>query len=141
MMDLARILVATDFDAASAAAVDAAADLACATGASVHLLSVLEALMYTPKEIAAFAERDPRTHPEVTRKMEVAIGRLRERGVKEVDGSIEFGIPVDVILRHANEGRFGLLLIGSRRHGSSAAYVIPRSRIPVMAVPSPWSAP
>jgi nucleotide-binding universal stress UspA family protein len=136
MSGLRRILVAIDFDATSDVIVEAAAALARATNASVHLLCVLEALMYSSPEMAAQAERDPQTHPEATRKMVDAVGRLRHGGVKDADGSIEYGIAVDVLLRHANAGKFDLLIIGSRRHGSTAAYVIPRSKIPVMTVPS-----
>jgi nucleotide-binding universal stress UspA family protein len=139
-MSFRHILVATDFDATSDAVVEAAAALARATDASVHLLCVLEALMYSSPEMAAQAERDPRTHPEASRKMADALDRLLDRGVKEADGSIDYGIGVDVILRHANAGKFDLLIIGSRRHGSTAAYVIPRSKIPVMTVPSAASA-
>ena len=131
MSGLRRILVATDFDATSDAVVHAAAAVARATDASV-----LEALMYSSPEMAAQAERDRRTHPEATRKMADAVGQLRDGGVKDANGSIEYGIAVDVLLRHANAGKFDLLIIGSRRHGSTAAYVIPRSKIPVMTVPS-----
>ena len=140
MSNLQRILVATDFDTVSEGAVEAAAKLACSTNASIHLLCVLEALMYAPPDMADMAERDPRTHPEATRKMAEAVRQLRERGVREADGSIEFGIAVDVILRRANDGQFDLLVVGNRRHGSTAAYVIPRSKIPVMTVPFAASA-
>jgi hypothetical protein len=43
------------------------------------VLCVLEALMYSSPEMAAQAERDPRTHPEATGKMANAI-RRRQRG-------------------------------------------------------------
>jgi nucleotide-binding universal stress UspA family protein len=101
----------------------------------VHVLYVLEALMYSPPAIAALAQKDPRTHPEGTRRMAAATARLAELGVNSVESSIEFGIAVDVIVRYANDGRFDVLVIGSRRHGSTSAYVVPRSRIPVFSVP------
>lgn len=131
-----RILVATDFDASSDGSLKAAAELARARDAPVHVLYVLEALMYSPPAIAALAEKDPATHPEATRRMAAAKARLAELGVHSVECSIEYGIAVDVIVRYANDGRFDVLVIGSRRHGSTAANVVPRSRIPVFAVPS-----
>jgi universal stress protein A len=135
-MAFRRILLATDFDEVSGDALRIAAGLAREHGASVRVLYVLEALMYTAPDMAALAEKDPRTHPEATRLMAAAKDELARLGVKNVETTIEYGIAVDVIVRYANDGRFDVLVIGSRRHGSTASYVVPRSRIPVVAVPS-----
>lgn len=67
---LGRILVATNFDSASNAAVGTAANLARALGGSIHVLCVLEALMYAVPDMVAWAESDPRTHPEATRRLQ-----------------------------------------------------------------------
>jgi hypothetical protein len=90
-----RILLATNFDGASGAIIDAAASLARAGGGSIHVLCVLEALMYGVPEMSAWAERDARTHPEVTRRLEDATSTLRAAGVEQVDASVEYGIPVE----------------------------------------------
>lgn len=130
-----RILVATDFDVPSDAAIETGAALARDANGLVHLLSVLEALMYTPPDMAAFAARDPELHPEATRNMESAVRRLHELGVETVASSIEFGIAADVIVRYANSGEFDLVVLGSRGRGSTSAYVISHVSTPVMVIP------
>jgi nucleotide-binding universal stress UspA family protein len=130
-----RLLVATDFDPASEAALERSAALARDSNGSILLLCVLEALMYAPPDMAALAARDPSLHPEVTRHMEDAVRRLHELGIATVSARIEFGIAEDVIARYANSGKFDLLVLGSRGNGSTSAYVIPRVTIPVMVVP------
>lgn len=133
---LHRLLVATDFDAASDAAVEVGAVLARDVSASIHLLCVLEALMYTPPDMTALAARDPELHPEATRQMASAVHRVHELGVESVSSSIEFGIAVEVLVRYANSAKFDLLVLGRRQHGSTAAYVVPRVSIPVLVIPA-----
>jgi nucleotide-binding universal stress UspA family protein len=133
---LRRILVATNFDGASNAAVETAANLARALGGSIHVLYVLEALMYAVPDMAAWAECDPRTHPEATRRLQEIIQVFRAHGVEHVDGSIEYGIASDVILRHANGGNFDLLVVGSHgRRGGVDTRLVAHAEIPVIAVP------
>jgi len=115
---------------------DGAAVLARSVGASVHILCVLEALMYTPPEMRTLAQRDPGTHPETTQKLADAIGLVHGMGVQEVDGEIEFGIALDVVVQKANSGRFDLLVVGARGRGHVAPQVIARATIPVLAVPA-----
>jgi nucleotide-binding universal stress UspA family protein len=136
MTEFKRILLATNFDSASSATLDAAADLARAVGGRIHVLCVLEALMYTAAEMAVWAERDPRTHPEVTRKLRETVEALRARGVEEVDGGVEYGIAGDLILRRANEGGHDLLVIGGRgRVGGVGEFLVANAKIPVITVP------
>ena len=135
MAELKRILVATNFDDASGAVVEAAASLAQGLGASVYVLCVLEALMYSGPEMTAWAERDPRTHPHVTRQLTDAVHALRASGVEDIDGGLGYGIAGDVILRRASEGRFDLIVVGT--HGNQTgvgAYLRARSTVPVIAV-------
>lgn len=137
MTEFKRILLATNFDDASSAAVETAVGLARAAGESIHVLCVLEALMYAPPEMAQWAERDPQTHPEVTRKLQDVLRAIRARGVETIDGAIEYGIAVDVILRHANGGHFNLVVVGNHgRGGNLGAYVTARTKVPVVAVPA-----
>ncbi len=131
-----RILIATHFGGSFDAAADAAATLARALGGSIHLLCVLEAPMYGVPDMARMAERDARTHPEVSRRLQEATDALRAQGVAEVDASVAYGVPGDVILRVASEGRFSLLVIGSSgRGGGVAAELVARAKIPEMAIP------
>jgi nucleotide-binding universal stress UspA family protein len=136
---LHRLLIATNFDAASEAAVDMGAALAYRAGgaASIHLVCVLEALMYTPWNMAALAERDPDLHPEVTHRVTNAVQHLREYGIENVESSIEFGIAADVIVRYAASGKFDVLILGRRQKASTATYVMARASIPVLTVAPP----
>jgi nucleotide-binding universal stress UspA family protein len=137
MKELKRILLATNFDSASYAAMETAAALARPANGSIYVLCVLEALMYDTPEMAAWAERDPRTHPEVTRQLQETLSGLLARGVKHVNGGVEYGIAADIILRHANEPRFDLVVVGSHGHvGGVEAVLHARAKIPVVAVPA-----
>jgi nucleotide-binding universal stress UspA family protein len=133
---LERILVATLLDAASTHELDAAATLARAAGGSIRLLHVLEALMYASPEMTELARRDPNTHPEASRRMADAIRHVTAAGVTDVQGDIEFGIPADVILAKANDGRHDLLVLGNRgRTGGVRARALAEAKIPVLSVP------
>jgi|ERR1700733_4017681 len=126
---LHRLLVATDFDAASDAAVEMGAALARDASAFVHLLYVIQA----PAPPGAGA--NPKLPPEATCNMANAVRHLHELGVESVTSSIEFGIPADVIVRHASSTKFDLLVLGGRGKGSTSKYVVMRVRIPVMVIP------
>jgi nucleotide-binding universal stress UspA family protein len=135
--DFHRLLIATDFDAASDAAVEFGAALAKRVGpaASIHVLSVLEALMYTPPKMAMLSERDPDLHPEATGRMASTVRRLHEHGIDAVESSFEFGIASDVIVTYANSGRFDVLIVGRRTKGSTVGSLLPRVNIPLLTVP------
>jgi nucleotide-binding universal stress UspA family protein len=135
-MAASRILVATDFDAASDAALEGAAQLAVSLGGPVHLLYVLEALMYGSAEMAGLADRDPKLHVAATKRVEAAVAALKSRGVSRVTSSIEYGIAVDVIAKHAIASEHDLLVVGSHGRGTTVGDIIKRSAIPVMAVPA-----
>jgi nucleotide-binding universal stress UspA family protein len=133
---LERLLVATLLDPASMRELAMVATLAKATNGSVRLLHVLEALMYASPEMTELARRDPNNHPEASRKMAEAIRLVTEMGVSDVQGSIEFGIPGDVILAQANSGAFDLLVLSHRsRGGGLYARAVAEAKIPVMSVP------
>jgi nucleotide-binding universal stress UspA family protein len=136
---LHRLLIATNFDAASEAAIEMGAALGYRAGgsSSIHLVCVLEALMYTPWNMAALSRRDPDLHPEVTHRVVTAVQRLREYGIENVESSIEFGIAADVIVRYAVSGKFDVLILGRRQKASTAAYVMARASLPVLTVVSP----
>jgi nucleotide-binding universal stress UspA family protein len=131
------LLVAMHLDPGAETVLEAAAALAKETGARVHVLSVLEALMYSPLDLGPFEERDPELHPEASRGMTRAVARLQELGVETVTGGIEFGIAADVIVQQADPARFDMILLGRRGKGSVAAEVMARASIPVLIVPLP----
>jgi nucleotide-binding universal stress UspA family protein len=132
---LERILVATDLAPDAGAVVRTAAILGRSVGARVHVICVLEALMYSPPEMRALAEADRDTHPEASKKLADAVGTIHTLGVQEVDGEIEFGIAMDVVLGHANSGRYDLVVTGTRGRGFFSSQLLARSTIPVLAVP------
>ena len=112
-----------------------AAVIARAVGAKVHVLCVLEAIMYTPKAMRELAERDPETHPEATRRLAEALRLLHELGVQDAEGELEFGVGVDVVLERTRSARYDLLVLAKRPEGHFSALVLEKSRIPVLAVP------
>jgi nucleotide-binding universal stress UspA family protein len=135
-VSIQRILIATELEAASETAVEIGTTLAQATRASVHLLCVLEAIMYSPPTMVSLVKEAPeKTHPEASRKMTELVRRLRKAEIENVRSSIEFGIAVDVIQRRAEEGSFDLVVLGAGRRGTSATRLITRLKIPVLAVP------
>ena len=103
--------------------------------ARVHLLYVLEALMYEAPGMAKEAERIPGLHAEASRKVAAAVARLEARGVSKVSSVIEYGIAQDVIAKEARDSEFDLLVIGSHGRGTTVRDIIRKSAIPVMAVP------
>jgi nucleotide-binding universal stress UspA family protein len=135
-MAASRILLATDFDSASAAALEACAQLAVPLEARVTVLSVLEALMVGSAEMTKLAERDPAAHASATKRLAGAVARLSARGVAEVVSSVEYGVSVDLIAKHAIKSEFEILVIGSHGRGTTVGDIIRKSAIPVMAVPA-----
>jgi nucleotide-binding universal stress UspA family protein len=136
VMPASRILLATDFDSASDAALTAGAQLAVTLEARVTVLSVLEALMYASPEMGGLAEKDPNTHVEATRKVTEAVERLRTSGVRDVSSAIEYGIAVEVICKHAHKDEYDLVVVGSHGRGTTVGDIIRKSAVPVMAVPA-----
>jgi nucleotide-binding universal stress UspA family protein len=130
------VLIATDFDSASDAAVEVGAMLARDAAAEVHLLCVLEALMYSPLDIAERAAKDHELHPEASRNMARTVRRVQALGVEQVETALEFGIAADVIVRYASSGRFDLLVLGHRGRSTSSSAALLRASIPVLVVPT-----
>jgi nucleotide-binding universal stress UspA family protein len=131
-----RLLVATLLEP-PLREVETAAALARAVGGSVCVLHVLEALMYSSAEMTELARRNPQTHPEASRKLAEAVRLVTTLGVSDAQGSIEYGIPAEIVVRYANSGRFDLLVLGNRgRSGGVHARALAESRIPVMNVPT-----
>ncbi len=136
------ILVAHDFSERSTAAVAVAREWALALGAEVHLLHVVEPVVY-PEFYAVDVMPDEVLHRIEERSVEAMEAAAAEQ-LQGVPHSLEVvsGRAVDAILDAADPERFDLVIMGTRglsglQHlllGSVAEGVVRRSGIPVLTV-------
>ena len=136
------ILVSHDFSQRSEAAVAVAREWALALGAEVHLLHVVEPVVY-PEFYAVDVMPDEVLHRIEERSVEAmkAAAAVQLKGVAHTL-EVVTGRAVDVILDAADPARFDLVIMGTRglsglQHlllGSVAEGVVRRSRIPVLTV-------
>ena len=149
---LTRVLVATDFSPASAMAVTYAIDLATSTGASVHLLHVVEGWLLTETYLQA---------------LHIELPGLRERVINEADSTLRTlaaamagrrvatfttvreGRPLEVIVEVARSSRADLIIVGTHGRsgvahaviGSVAERVVRSAPCPVLTVRAAQSQP
>ncbi len=136
------ILVSHDFSQRSEAAVAVAREWALALGAEVHLLHVVEPVVY-PEFYAVDVMPDEVLHRIEERSVEAmkAAAAVQLKGVAHTL-EVVTGRAVDAILDAADPARFDLVIMGTRglsglQHlllGSVAEGVVRRSRIPVLTV-------
>ena len=136
------ILVCHDFSERSEAAVGMARQWALALGAEVHLLHVVEPVVY-PEFYAVDVMPDEVLHRIEERSVEAmeAAAAVQLQGVVHTL-EVVTGRAVDAILDAADPARFDLVIMGTRglsglQHlllGSVAEGVVRRSRIPVLTV-------
>lgn len=139
------ILVSHDFSERSLGAVAVARDWASALGSEVHLLHVVEPVVY-PEFYAVDVMPDEVLHRIEERSFEA----MTTAAAEQLDGvahSLEVvtGRAVDAILDTADPARHDLVIMGTRglsglQHlllGSVAEGVVRRSRIPVLTVRAP----
>jgi nucleotide-binding universal stress UspA family protein len=140
MINLTRMLVATDFGAASAAALKHGIELAREFGAELYLLHVIE----HPSE-AAEAEYPIGLFETM---QSAAFDRLRQLMTDEEARelrphcSMRFGAPADEIVSHAGEHEIDLIVMGTHGRegiaraviGSVAEKVVRRADCPVLTV-------
>ena len=136
------ILVCHDFSERSEAAVGMAREWALALGAEVHLLHVVEPVVY-PEFYAVDVMPDEVLHRIEERSVEAmeAAAAVQLQGVVHTL-EVVTGRAVDAILDAADPARFDLVIMGTRglsglQHlllGSVAEGVVRRSRIPVLTV-------
>lgn len=132
MIELQRILVATDFGAASGAALKHAIRLARETGAHLHLLHVIEDPDDTAASAFAYEQLRRLLAPEEARA-------LRPRC------SVRPGPPADAIVDYARDREVDLIVMGTHGRdgivravmGSVAEKVVRRARCPVLTVHQP----
>lgn len=137
-----RILVSHDFSQRSEAAVAVARDWALALGSEVHLLHVVEPVVY-PEFYAVDVMPDEVLHRIEERSVE-AMKAAASAQLQGVAHTLEVvtGRAVDAILDAADPASFDLVIMGTRglsglQHlllGSVAEGVVRRARIPVLTV-------
>ncbi|WP_267643470.1 universal stress protein [Haloarchaeobius amylolyticus] len=138
-----RILAPTDGSKPSLAAVDHAASLAVATGATLDILHVMEPApgwdgVSTGALNDALEEAGENT-------LDAAIDRVTDLGVSSVERSLVWGVPHSAILRHAEETAADCIVMGTRGRsgltkellGSVTQRVVRRSPVPVVGLHGP----
>jgi len=144
-----RILVPVDFSEASHKALEHAAELAKAFGATIDLLHVWEAPRYLPPELVIAGPAPQRSLADLSRAH--AEGELQELvrnagPIASLIGQVrnEEGVPATKIVEVAASG-YDLIVMGSHgrsgvKHlllGSVAERVVRHSKVPVLTVPVP----
>jgi nucleotide-binding universal stress UspA family protein len=145
-----RILVPTDFSAASGAALDAANVLAARFGASLHLLHVLtENCVKSGMGSEIFAAEAP-----AVRRLRLMNARDRlthriptDRRPSNVTTEVLFGAPAETIAAYASDNHFDLIVMGTQGRtgkarvlmGSVAERVVRTAHCPVMTTRTAWS--
>jgi universal stress protein A len=143
-MKLSRILVPIDFSETSGAALDYAAFLAKAFGASVELVHVLDSVLQVAGDSVFAADRPPESLAEHGRRIALEeLDRYRERLERQgIAGrtAIEAGVPWECIVRAA--ARADLVVMGTHGRtgltrvllGSVTDKVVQRSPAPVLTI-------
>lgn len=134
------LLVAYDFSAAAAAALDYAAELSNHFGSTIHLISV-----ETPAEYARTMGAEPRVRDHVQHDSEYRLRRiekhLRARGIR-CDSVHRIGEVPDIVEGATLEGKTDLLLLGAFGHGptdrkqlgSTAEHILRVAHCPVLTI-------
>ena len=134
-----RILLPTDGSDAGNRAVDQALGLAAETGATVHLLFVLEDIPYAPEMMHDTVEAQLREIGEAA--LEEIRGRADEAGVEVVEALRE-GAPHTAILEYAAEEGADVIVMGTHGRsgldryllGSVTERVVRTADVPVLTV-------
>jgi nucleotide-binding universal stress UspA family protein len=137
------ILVATDFSAAGARAVDAAKALATLKGASICLLHVFEPPSITVPELALDPQVEQDLRLRATEQLSAAAVTLRARGIVVAERLAIGSPPAAVIAEIATELQPSLVVVGSHGRrplprlllGSVAEGALLHIKHPVVVVP------
>lgn len=140
-----RILCAVDFSESARHALEDAADLARRYGAELTLLHVWE----PPRAVATLAVVAwPVPTGAEAAETAAELGRWRDEAERRsgtpVHATFAHGAPGPSIVRAADEGRFDVVVVGSRRHGvarvllgSVAEHVVRHAPCPVLVARPP----
>jgi len=144
MTAIKRLLVPTDFSAASSAAVRYAIDLATDLGATIHMLHVIEEWELTARHLEALCVELPGLRERV---IEEAADRLRTMAAGlgtalPIVTEVREGRPADVIVDVLRANAFDLIVMGTRGRtgvshavlGSVAERVLRTAPCPVLTV-------
>ncbi|WP_380677835.1 universal stress protein [Salinigranum sp. GCM10025319] len=136
------VLLATDGSTPASRALDRAVSLAVETGATLHVLSVVDAA-----DLDLFADTDPGAVDDLLREaaetaVDDAVERATAAGV-EVDRAVRVGVPHREICAYADEAAADVIVIGTHGRaglsrallGSVAARIVRTSAVPVLVVP------
>ena len=147
MPPIRRILHATDFSPASAAAFRKAVDLAVANRAALDLVHVVSTVMpmaapdlYVSPRV--FAELEASAHAEARKRMAVLVSRAKKRGIRRVRALLYEGLAHEQINRAARARRADVIVIGTHGRtgvarlfvGSVAGRVVASATRPVLTV-------
>lgn len=150
MVELRRILVATDFSPGSVRALEWAAFLARPQRATIEVLHCWEMPRYMAPDTLVFVP--PESPHAVAKAIETGARKEMERFLAEsarleipLGSRLERGDPAEVICRVAEKGGFDLVVMGTHGRsgfshllmGSVAEKVVRRAPCPVVTVRSP----
>ena len=113
-----RILHPTDFSPASELALSRAIELATSLGAQLHLLHVVEDLVYQPWMMEPYAVNFREILESTKQESEARLRRMAEGLKVPTVTCCILGRPVDGIVEYARDEQIDLVVMGS--HGQSA---------------------
>lgn len=150
-----HIVVGVDYSPGSARAAQLALEMARSTGGKVHLLHAWLA-PYAPADETAERSAVPHAgHPDLLEMLRRSARESMDRFVTTLEPtgvtlttSVESGDPRTVLLHQAQTQGFDLVVVGKRRLspvaewflGGVATYVVRHCQVPVLVVPSDWTA-
>jgi nucleotide-binding universal stress UspA family protein len=151
-MKFHHIVAAVDGSLHSRKAVDCAAELARANGAKLTIVHVVLPVFkpYSRRELRDPARLGNSDWAEYQRLekfgksiIAAATKRASKRQVQQIEALVEFGDPVENILRVAQDRKAGLIVLGRRGLGSLASVILgsvsykitQASTVPVLIVP------
>lgn len=147
MKPFRKILVPLDFSAHADHAIEVAADLARRYGASVCLLHTHEPVLYAAPEsyLLYSAQQLPVLLAELKTRLDASEKQARAAGATEVTSVLLQGIAFVEIVRHAREGGFDLIVMGTHGRtgiahallGSVAEKIVRKAPCPVLTVRLP----
>jgi nucleotide-binding universal stress UspA family protein len=140
---LRRVLFATDFSAASAAAWNQALDAAHANRAALRIVHVVAPLADAQAVRWAYRELEAAMLADAEKRMQALLRRARATGVR-ASGLFLRGTPHEGIVRAARSNKADLIVIGTHGRtglsrvflGSVAARVVATAPCPVMTARS-----
>lgn len=144
MFTVTSLLVPTDFSENAVQALSYAKELARATKASLHLIHIVEPVVYPADWSYAqvgFADIEQELKDTATKEMDVLATALRAEGYT-VETSVRMGRASDEICAYAEEKKIGIISMGTHGRsglehflfGSTTERVLRKAPCPILAV-------